>query len=510
MPELVLKQYVKKYQEELIVISSIILALFAFLYFTGTLVSGYHFADDHEIIRIKDDLRSSSVLNVSAKWIEEDINVTRRFRPLYYFQRVVETKVFGSDYFALSVYTGFLACITLISFYLTMRNMKFRTGESVIFLLIAFTGPQMAVWWRLGPSETLGLTFLGISFYFMSLCTAKGRRPLYEWLFVLSLILASLCKESILISIPGVVFLKVYNEKINDNLKWCVALKKNSLILLPLAVMLLEVTYIVMHVGAISANDNGFHGIIKGVFNNLIILIKTYPFLGLAGLILLLLNFYNKNRFFKLKWMPVIFAFIILIPNLVLYANSGFYERYLLPSSIGFGLVTASIISGFDDNYVKLKRIAYVILILSVSPLLIRSYSDARSFSNEGLLFKNLVSSITKNCKSGDHLLVAVDPVDFYEQSYSLKKYLLLEKNIILYGFPVTKTLNDKTSESLFEGWKRYFNDSQFDKLSSSPNLIVFLDKNLIKNFFNFSGITQDEYISIMDEGSSFALLKRK
>ena len=505
-----LQQFVSKFRNELGIALSIILVIFIFLYFTGTLVSGYHFADDHEIIRIKDDLKSSSVLDVSTKWILEDINVTRRFRPVYYFQRVVETKIFGSDYFALSVYTGFLACIALISFYLATRNMKFTTAESVIFLLIAFTGPQMAIWWRLGPSETIGLTFLGISFYFMSLTAAQTRKPLYEWLFVLFLILTSLCKESFIISIPGIIFLKVCNEKISGNLTWTYALKKNSFMLLPFAVMLLETGYIVMHVGTISSNEGGLPGIIKGVFNNLIILVKTYPFLGLTGLLLLGFNLYKKNRFFKLKWIPVVFALMILIPNLVLYANSGFYERYLLPSTIGFGLVTASIISGFENNFVKFKRIAYVTFVLSVTPLLVRSYTDARSFSKEGLLFKNLVSSITNNYKNGDHVLVAVDPVDFYEQSYSLKKYLLLEKNIILYGFPVTKTLNDKTSESLLEGWKRYFNDSQLDKISSTPDLIVFLDKNLMKTFFNLSGLTQGEYISIMDEGSSFALLKHK
>jgi len=81
-----------------IVILTIVISVFLFLLLTKTVVSGFHFVDDHEIIKIKNELQSSGLVDVAAKWVKEDMFSNTRFRPVYYIIRVFETKLFGSDF----------------------------------------------------------------------------------------------------------------------------------------------------------------------------------------------------------------------------------------------------------------------------------------------------------------------------------------------------------------------------------------------------------------------------
>lgn len=66
----------------------------------------------------------------------------------------------------------------------------------------------MAIRWRLGPNETI----LSISFYIMSLSLKKPEKKLYNYLFAISLIITSLCKESFIIIIPGMILFKVLKD----------------------------------------------------------------------------------------------------------------------------------------------------------------------------------------------------------------------------------------------------------------------------------------------------------
>ena len=503
-----LKPHLLNDKIEIIVIISIIITVFAFLLLSGTLVSGYHFQDDHEIIRIKDDLKTSTVLSVSKKWITEDIHGTRRFRPLYYFHRVIETKIFGSDFLLWSLYTGALACLTMIFFFLAMRNLKYNTGSSIVFMIVAFAGSQMAVWWRLGPNETIGITFFALSFYFMSRSIFGRGNIINNSLFILFLILSSLSKESFIIIIPGVLFFKIYMEKIANNITLRDALQKNILLLVPIIVIVFELAYIVSGVGTIQAFDSGIHSKLIGCYNCVIILVKTYPYLGFVGCVLLLANFILKNSIFELKWLPVILALLILIPNIVLYSRGGIWERYLLPSSVGFGFVVASILNGIKSDFLKAKIIIYLSVLISLSPLMLTSYNNARKFAEEGAALKSLLGGIRQNYIEGTNVLAVVDPINFYEQSYSLKTYLFLEQQITLYGYPLIKSGHDESYNSLINGWKGYFSGVQYEDLKSLPNLIIFLDTRLVKDFFNITKIDQEKYSQVLGISSSFALLK--
>ncbi len=104
-----------------------LIALFVFAFFfggfllcTGTINSGVHFQDDHEMTSIHAKLESTNY-NVPAVFISQmdtEINVIRRFRPFYYLHRIVEVGLLQNNILAMSIYNGVLIVATALILYL--------------------------------------------------------------------------------------------------------------------------------------------------------------------------------------------------------------------------------------------------------------------------------------------------------------------------------------------------------------------------------------------------------
>src|ERR1044072_2486364 len=82
----------------------IVVLLILFYLVTGTLRSGFHLTDDKEAIVMANDLKTASLIDVSEKWINQDLQI--RLRPFYFFHRVLQTKLFGTNYYYWSWYTA--------------------------------------------------------------------------------------------------------------------------------------------------------------------------------------------------------------------------------------------------------------------------------------------------------------------------------------------------------------------------------------------------------------------
>jgi hypothetical protein len=497
-------------KEDKIVIISLVLLVFLFLLISKTLNSGFHFVDDHEVIKIKNELKSTSLITVSENWVRDDLNNNGRFRPFYYIQRVIETKLLGSDFFLWSLYNAILFCLALIFFYLAMRNMKFGLGESIAFLIITFIGPQSSVWWRLGPGESLGMALLGFSFYFMSKSLYKRNYQLYNILFILFLILASLTKESFLIIIPAIIIFKIWNEKtyIWSSLKESV--HKNLVLVIPLAIFAIELIIIKYYVGtAYSGLDTNFINNITSILSTSLHFAKTYINLLITGLLILMIRRYLKNPPVRINLLSLSFLLLIIAPNIVLYAKTGLVERYLLPTSLGLGFFVASIIKGIDKDQVWFKKIVLAFIIISFLPYMVTSFASAVKFSKEGYATKRLLSAVSTNYRKGSQLLVIVDPVESYEKSVSLKTYLFYEEEIDLFGYPIVKDDKNADYQGYVDGWKSYFYGSQYENMTSQPELLIFLDTKMVDNFFVKSNLLRNEYLPVNMGSSPFALLKK-
>lgn len=205
-------EYMKKYIDRMMslkisdrwIVVLFFVGIFSFLYFTGTLTSGYHFIDDHSMISMKTSLdNSGSFLKTSLEYAKNDFNI--RFRPIFSIFYIFEVQIFGVNFFALSIFTGIMALFSFSFFYAGMRKLGQGWLLSIIFVLLMFLGPQSAIWWRLGTNETIAMFFLGLCFLFMAKCLDGEKYAANNILFVIFLSITSLCKESFIIIIPAFV-----------------------------------------------------------------------------------------------------------------------------------------------------------------------------------------------------------------------------------------------------------------------------------------------------------------
>ena len=157
-------------------------ALFAALVFgllivTGTLTSGFHLVDDWEFAKYVDwmTLEGYSLWDCLREAVGFDL--TLRFRPLYYINRVLTAYVFGINLTAMSVVKAFEIVAALAALYYCARQMKCNMVYAALFSLTVMVGYQSAVWWKLGPQESYDIMMFAAGFYFLLkwLSTEKRR-----------------------------------------------------------------------------------------------------------------------------------------------------------------------------------------------------------------------------------------------------------------------------------------------------------------------------------------------
>ena len=140
---------------------------FLLIYFSGTLTSGFHLTDDHEMLAINQLVNSSGWYNTIKDVITNDLNI--RFRPFYFLHRVTIIKIFGTNFYFLSIQNIFLFVITSYFFFYFCIKVGFKFYYALFFPIILFIGPQAAILWRLGPNENIGIFLFSASLFFLVL-----------------------------------------------------------------------------------------------------------------------------------------------------------------------------------------------------------------------------------------------------------------------------------------------------------------------------------------------------
>src|SRR4051812_31501539 len=116
-------------RKDIFVILFLLSSLLVFFVSSGTITSGYHFADDSEVIKMTDELSHESIVTVSKEWIQADLGI--RYRPLFYIHRVLQAKIFGNNFSAWSVYNIVLLFFSLFLFYFGMyKKLNFSILET--------------------------------------------------------------------------------------------------------------------------------------------------------------------------------------------------------------------------------------------------------------------------------------------------------------------------------------------------------------------------------------------
>lgn len=502
------------------IVGTVLILLFLILFFSisKTAKSGYHFTDDHEIINIDKNLAVKSTIAVACEYIKNDLNI--RYRPIYYLHRVLETKIFGTNLFVWSIYNLFLLFLTLNFFYLSLIKLEFSIIESLIFLVLAFIGPQMEIWWRLGPNETLGMFFLGLSFYFIT--DIEKRYNLKNILLALFIVLASLSKESFTLIIPALLVFKIWRDKEFFNLSFKNAILKNRILIIPFIVMVINLLIIKIIIGTnkigyAGLGNEGLYFTLKGIIWIIIYQLREYFIIITLIYSAICISLGNKTKilqFSKKMIFPFLIFVLIVIPNLILYAKSQMNGRYLLPSLIGIGFF---IITFFKETRINFRRINYlflfIILIFSFRLFNI-AYLNAEKFTDEGEQNKAFFSAIIGNYHKNSTVLLVVNPVQSFEWSLSLDAYLSNKYGLKYYVYGLNdedlRIKNSDFNKSLTSIWIATFKDRFYSQTNHKPDIVLFLDKTLDKIFYSKKIINSEEYENIISMKSNYAVLIKK
>lgn len=482
------------------------LGWFIILGFSGSIFSGYHLTDDHELIRINNDFVSGETfLNVEKKWIVNDFEI--RFRPFYYLYRVLETKIFGTNIFVWSVNNFIMAVLTAYLFFISFRYLKFSFWASFFAVCLLLLGDQANIWWRLGPNETIGIFLLSLALFFViKKAISSENKYLYGSLYLLFAILMSLSKESFVLFIPALFFLQVFITKELKNITWRGSFMEsiwNGVILF--VVMILELLFIFFRVGT---NKIGYAGVDKldpiRYFKTGFVLaeanfIGLLLFMMIALLIFIIIKNSSKNNlkyeFFKLvnEVLPyVILTILILIPQIILYAKSGVTARYIVPGILGLIFPFLFLFKKINETGIKFKAIRIflsgVIILVCISSAYV-SFYGAYEFGREGRETSKLFNVIRRNELKGKPYLIVSDPQMYMEWFASFGYYITYElKADNAYIYPVSKGDGIANAGNFI---KEAYNNHVYKDISdmnSIKSIVIFpaLEKTFSRNY-NFN-----------------------
>ncbi len=331
---------------DLAVILVMLAAWVVFFAVKGTVGPGYHLMDDHEILRLAAELRHGSTLEVARSWATADL--ATRFRPLYVVHRVAEARVFADDLRSWGLYTTALGAVTFVLLYVALRWLRFPPLGSLAFAFFGLCGPQAAIWWRLGPNETVGMACLAIACVGLARWSLTGSRA---WRAVLwaGAVLASLSKESFVAMLPALLLAAVWAVVVQRRTTWRSALAACAPEAALLgALLVLESAVIVFAVGTDRIGYAGVQGVgLRQVLVAATRLVGWPEVLTLAGLgVVALLGTPRARGSPRDLVAGLAFAGLAVGGQAFVYAKSGLSERYLVPGALAVALLLACLVRG--------------------------------------------------------------------------------------------------------------------------------------------------------------------
>lgn len=468
--------------------------------------SSYHFVDDDEIFKLTDALQQQSLLSLITEYVTNDLEV--RYRPLFYIIRITGSWIFGVHFMAWSVWTALLAGLSLVIFYAAMRNLRFDRWQSLLFVALTFMGVQFMVFWRIGFCEAIGMPLLGMALFFMS--RRRGRHTVNTWLFSVCLILASLIKESFTIIVPAFLVFKIWYEKNEQSVSFKQALRQNAVLVLPFLVMLFNLWVIITYVGT----NKTYYGvspdpvlIIDGIYVILRYQIEIY--LGLIAMLLFLLYYELKDESKFLKRIKELlpafaFGFLVIIPNIVLHAKTGLYDRYYMPMTLGLAFVIIALLRAVRLEFKWLSHLVIGFILIFTLKQIYFMYGNAREWAVQCRQTGNLVAMLETAYTPGTRAVIVAEPVGD-GGNISTLTYYLKRKNVhfrpnlfpILPDYshvrnPDLKRFYQSTLEEQLKG----YSNRMYTDLEGEAEIIVFFNTEYKPAFFSGSGLAASAYMS--------------
>lgn len=342
--------------------------VFGVVLITGTLTSGFHLVDDWEFAKYNDWM----LLEGKSLWecLREAVgyDLTMRFRPLYYINRVLMSAVFGINLTAMSVVKALEIVAAFVLLYYCARHMACNMAYAALFALTVLTGYQSAVWWKLGPQESYDIMMFALGFYLLLKWLRTGRKW-YSFASVGAFFLMSLYKEPFILLLPFVGLYVLYEEmkgrEVTFRHLW-EAVRRRLPYLFTIGLIFAAEMFLIMFV--IGTNNYSYVGLDESVTLEQYARawslaahtdMKWYVRFGiLFGA--LFLTYWEHVK--KLGW-EILLTLTIIVPQCITYSKTSMTERYLLPCVLGFAFFVVIVGCNFRPLSGK-RRIVYILGLL--------------------------------------------------------------------------------------------------------------------------------------------------
>ena len=405
-------------------VESIILMLIIFLLFpvalflTGTITSGWNLVDDHETVEIARTyaMQKIPVMTAIKDYILVDLQY--RFRPLYWVIRVLSAYTFKLNALVPHIILCMIAMAVYFFLYRFARLFTDKIWLAHLFTLIIMVGRQYEAWYRIANQENMGMFLLAICLY----CIARQNKEEnydhkgYNFLFVFTAVGLALTKESFLLLLPGLCVLKIACEGIRRNMpikEWYrLAISHGVSLILLIGIFTVSIVFILKQIGT---TFGGYAGVDTGGHELLWNLLKMpkqslFPYVLLAAGITALgvLEIVRKSGEFSItteKSVWILFCVYGMATQIVIYAKSGMWDRYLLPFTFFYAYIFILIIGDFLNINWTRNVFILVITVFLISRAKWAFVNRAMDWGNEGKLIWQMIPYVTQNTEKSTGIL---------------------------------------------------------------------------------------------------------
>ena len=320
--------------------------------------SGYHLRDDHQQIHMYTELVSGkSISNLSIDYITQDLKT--RLRPLMMIELVLRTSIFGVSFLPQFILRCIEATLATLLGLKIGRQLGFTWTESFYAIGLTLIGSSTMIWFLLGIPEALGFLLFLSAITLMLKDASKGHTG-SRILSILCLLLATTTKESFILVIPAFVIWRWFGSSYFSNQSLTKSIRRrwpdDAILTL---IMLSELFWIRNH---IHISDLGTYGVDPIGITHISSYLKSSCQLFFSGGIGIGLGvllgttwLYGKKDAPQQKTFPlyaiVLIACLIIGPQIILYAKSGIFERYLIPARWGAALLLMGCSHYIQNHY---------------------------------------------------------------------------------------------------------------------------------------------------------------
>ena len=429
--------------ESVFVLFGALFYVFILLICTGTLTSGYHLADDHQILlnskRFQDGIYTWKTFFHEGlfSYFEEGI----RFRPLYSTLRLLRSYLLGTNYTAWSVLVGMEIVGCIILAYYIARNLGADIFASTLAAVFIVTGEQGEIWWRLGPQEPTGL-LMCLSCMLLIQKFQAEQKLWKEILIIIFAFLMAASKESFTILLPAMILFAIgydiwFNHSCCFSSDLKNAIRKNRWIIIILVVLLcINLYVIVFKIGILSIEYAGIdttlgisgyiEKIKKILFGDNMKPYLLLQIISLGGMVIALLKKTKDEIIESVKKNGILIVSLVAIEavELVLYTKSGMWGRYLVPFTLGIAFFNiAFLAAGFKNKW--FKSFFYTVTLCMIIYLYYGVWNSGIAFAEQG---RNLAEGFSKIEMSIEPDQLIVSCMDMGgEWDYSFAHYAKIE-----------------------------------------------------------------------------------